>query len=410
MNRASLRRSVAALFALVSLASVASACSAHTREGDRGTEYVTPEDRFEDPSGVLTDVSRRLDAVVTLADVGKTFETSRENIPHPDTHWSMKTNGIDHRWIGENVPSPLEKYMSVANPSSVDAAREWNRSHQGQGVPNAAPWWGIAHGWVGAAVAESPIRHAIFARQDGEHVSACNAGEPGCVRFEVGDINALEASVYSDGAPAILGLDCEAAQPDYRREESGRMDRRALGPKCAGLDAGSLLVVLSHRVRRDRMPFALESEDLTATTGVFCQPVYAYTVNALEPIDEATAERLAGRTEHTAAKGFARVDVVMHAVAPIGPNAEFVSGVAVSHDVRLVAVIDLDAPFGPHARILGGRYVPGATESATRLTQPAYAWVPRGPGPDSPPLWTRNRHNPYLSTPVIAELVELARR
>jgi hypothetical protein len=188
------------------------------------------------------------------------------------------------------------------------------------------------------------------------------------------------------------------------------MDRRALGPKCAGLDAGALLVVLSHRVRRDRMPFALESEDLAASTGVFCQPVYGYTVNAIEPIDAAAAERLAGRTEHDAAKGFARVDVVMHAVAPVGPNVDFVSGVSVGHDVRLVAVLDLDAPFGPGARILGGRYVPGSGDAATRLTEPAYAWVPRGPGPDSPPLWTRNRHNPFLRTSIIAELVELARQ
>ena len=59
------------------------------------------------------------------------------------------------------------------------------------------------------ATTNAPILHPVFAASDGAGgLVACREGSQGCVRFEIGDINALMAEVYLDAPASLIGSKC----------------------------------------------------------------------------------------------------------------------------------------------------------------------------------------------------------
>src|SRR5258708_28467778 len=95
---------------------------------------------------------------------------------------------------------PLEKLLSITTPDQKQAAKDWEHANHGSGVPGVSGWWGHCPGWTGAAMSNAPILHPVYAKADGSGgVAACNAGDDGCVKFEIGDVDALMAEVYVDG-------------------------------------------------------------------------------------------------------------------------------------------------------------------------------------------------------------------
>ncbi len=160
------------------------------------------------PADVAGGLSFRLVDNVTAADIGGTFGVDDNHIPYPDTYWPMTQGGIDWNW--SQTSSPLEKYLAVSSPTDLTAGKAWEANNHGPMVPNVASWWGHCPGWTGASLSNAPVQHAINVTSDGQ-MSACNAGDPGCTTFQIGDLNALEAEIYVDADIKFIGTRCDTA-------------------------------------------------------------------------------------------------------------------------------------------------------------------------------------------------------
>jgi hypothetical protein len=370
----------------------------------------------DDPSRLIAGVSTLLIDNITPADVGKTFGVDAAHMPYPDTYWPFSSDGIDATWsVG---PSPLEKYMAMADPLRADGAAYWERTRHGRDVPNLLAWWGHCPGWTGAAISNGPIVRPVFAKLAGSAgVVACAPSDPDCTKFEIGDINALMAEIYVDAQSSLIGARCDEAPSNIQRDADGRIVRDGRG--CQGLNAGSLLVVLSQYLKKARRPLAIDAQNAYNTDQIWNQPAYSYTVYRFEPLTTSEAANLVAHGTRTgdrtvyawnaAARGFALLDVGIMWVSELGPNTAYVSGTYSSREMRTVAVIELSAdPTSLAARILGGEYIDDPTVSADRLRVPPYVWVAHGAGPEQLSLNVDgSRHNPFVRPSIVAELVRL---
>jgi len=383
-------------------------------ETGEGADSIAP---FDDPARVLGSFSAKLTDNVTEADVGQEFGVPDENAPYPDTYWPMIDDGINMRWI-PGVASPLEKFMALNDPSNLAAAQKWNHENAGKGVPGVQRWFGICNGWAGAATAEAPIRRAVLAKKDGEKVVACQQGEPDCIRFEIGDLNALMATIYADASSAFVGGRCDTSPSQISRDGHGRIDRETNGRGCKGLNPGSMMILLSHRLKRDRKPMVVNAQTEKNTDQIWNQPAYRYVVNRFEKVDEVTATSLVKRGKrrpgflmgkdyrfNKEAKGFAYVDLTVKWVTEKGPNVTFVSGLSSTRSTRMTAVLELDRDSNdPDAKIIGGELLEDGTPDTNRLTNHPFAWVALGPGPEE-----ATGHNPFVKTSVVKQLMDLGR-
>lgn len=414
LRRSSLLSLLLSSFALLTTAATGCASSDGTEDANSqaGADSIAP---FDDPEHLLGTVSRKLADNITEADIGKTFGTPDNLVPYPDTYWPMEQDGINVQWNG-NQPSPLAKYMGMTDPGSMSKAAAWNSQNSGKDVPGVQGWFGICHGWTGAAISEAPVTHAAYARVSGDTVSACQpseVGQNGCTKFEIGDINALLATIYADGGSKFIGARCDTSPNDIKRDADGRIDRQANGAGCKGLNAGSLMIVLGHRMKRDQKPMAIDAQNASNTDQIWNQPAYRYTVNNFQKIDEATAtywvtnqgRYTGGYTWNSQAKGFAYVDLSVHWVSEHGPNTTYVSGLQSTHKTKMAAVLELDKPAtDPSAQIIGGELLDNV-EGTDRLQNHPFVWLSTGPGRDT----GRSGHNPYVKASVVKQLVELGR-
>jgi hypothetical protein len=376
---------------------------------------------FEDPQNLLGDVSRRLADNIAEADIGQTFRVSDERMPYPDTYWPMKDDGINWRW-NEGQPSPLEKYMALANPDKLKAAIRWNRSHAGKDRPGLKPWFGLCNGWTASALSEAPVRHAAYARFDGGSVQKCSEGEPGCIKFEIGDINALLATVYFDAQNTIIGAHCGALERDIKLDRDGRIDRNA-NPGCAGLNPGSLLITLAHRIKRDKLPLGVEDMRPNTTAEIWNQPAHAYTINKFGQLTNEVATSLVatGRRDGNAgtyrwnkdAVGFVYVDLTVHWVKDLDrPRVTYLPGndPAATKTTRMPAVIELDKdPSDPSAKIIGGELVADKELGNNRLTSHPYVWLTSAVGGEVGIDKETSVRSPYVRMSVVKKLAELGR-
>jgi Transglutaminase elicitor len=377
--------------------------------------------RREDPELLLGRPYRRLSDNISASDVGRTFGVEDAHVPYPDSYWPEAKNGIDLRWNA--VESPLEKYMMLADPSHLRLAKNWNAVNAGSFKSGNQSWNGICNGWTAAALSEAPLKHAVYARMESGRITKCSAqsaGNGGCVKFEIGDINGLMATVYSDAPAVLIGATCGTPSGSIVRDADGRIDRNANGPGCKGLNPGSLLIVLSQRLKRDKLPLGIDQQSAQTTAEIWNQPAFRYTVKQFEPISMSAAANLVVSGQRTgnaasykwnvAAKGFAYVDLTVHWVAETEtPNVTFVSGLRTARQTRMTAVIELDRDAGaPGAQILGGELVANAS-SPDRLTNHPFVRLITGPAPELPNPKAAQPHNPFVKASLVRQLSDLAR-
>lgn len=383
--------------------------------GGKG-DQISPSD---DPTKLFDGASFRLGDNVSADDVGKTFGTDDDHIPYPDTYWPYSDNGIDAHWNGE--VSPLDKYMSIADPAHTDNtqyARNWERAYHGSVQPSVASWAGHCPGWTGAAMTNRPLRHGVWAAADGAGgILPCNEGDAGCVKFEIGDINALEAEIYKDAHSNLIGANCDTSPSEIKRDEYGRIVRNGSG--CQGLNAGALLIVAAGLMKGRHQPFAIDAQNAFNTDEIWNQPAYRYSVYRFEVLTEAQAANLVaygkkdGDLTHymwnDAARGWVLVDFGIKWVAENGPNLTPVSGAASTRETRMVAVIELDGDGGnPDSLIIGGEYLDDSSVGADRVRVPPYVWVALGPGPEEVAnSLDELAHNPYVKPSLVLQLVAM---
>jgi hypothetical protein len=372
----------------------------------------------ERPEQLVATASRLLADTISAADIGQEFGVPPERVPYPDTYWPFVNGGTDFRWEqrGRDVRSPLEKYMAITNPYATETAKGWELFNHGPFVPGVSSWNGHCPGWAAAATTNLPILHPVFAGSDGHGgIVGCHEGESGCVRFEIGDVNALMAEVYLDGPTSIIGANCHLPFWAIPRDYYGRV----LAAGCDGVNAGSLLVTLATLLKRYQVPFVMDLQKPTKTDEVWNQPAYRYRVYDYRPLTRGAATNLVahGRTGgpdasylwDSAARGFAFADVGLRFVGEHGPNREVFPGAKSTYELRVAVVIELDAdPESPSATIIGGEYLDLPSSHASRLDVTPYVWVARGPGPENLSLQANGtHHNPYVRPSVVAKLIAL---
>lgn len=380
----------------------------------------------DDPSGLLTSAERRLSRLVTTAEVGTTFGVDDDAIPYPDTYWPMVDNGIAVEWLEKTgrkcntanacldpQASPLEKFVSVTQPGREAEAVAWEVANHGQDVPNVADWFGHCPGWVAATQLSKPVLGPLSVRRGATGLEKCELDDPSCVRFEIGDVNAIAAELHEGAVSKFIGARCDTAPADIQRDEFGRIVRNGTG--CKGLNAGAMVIVMANLLKLDDQPFGIDAQNEFNTDQIWNQPAYRYTVNRFESLTEDEAANLvasggASRTgDHdeyqwnSAAGGFAFIDVTLHWVAETpGPNLRVVSGAETTRTTRMVAVIELDRAMSDEAaRIVGGEYLDDDSVGADRLRVAPFAWLASDAGSEF-------RHNPFVTKTAGKQLVQLA--
>lgn len=375
----------------------------------------------ERPELLFRAASRRLVDNISADDIGKDFGLPSHRVPYPDTYWPYLQGGTDARWNphGRDGRTPIEKYMSITLPHLTLYAKLWEYTRHGPGAHDVKPWCGHCGGWASAAMSEAPILHPVFATSDGRGgIAPCREGDFGCVRFEIGDLNALMAEIYIDGPTAGIGGTCNTPANAIPRDRFGRV----LKSGCAGVNAGSLLVALATFLKRHRIPFAMSAQSPDKTDEIWNQPVYRYHVYDARSISRREAEGLIARGQrpgavasypwNRAARGFMFVDIGLRFVGEAGPNLLLRSGENETYEMRVAAVIELSADASQtDARILGGEYLDLPSSHAARLAVPTSLWVARGPGPERLPVDAGSlHHNPFILPSVVKRLIALGQR
>ena len=405
------------LFAYLSVALLASACAVEdgeptdeTTDGAGGkADQISGND---DPSGLLASAERRLSALVTAADVGKTFGVDDDAIPYPDTYWPMVDDGIAVEWM-PGQPSPLAKFVGLTAPGSVEQAIAWEVERHGSKVPNVADWFGHCPGWVAAATLNKPVTGPVWVKKGASGLEKCEAGAAGCTRFEIGDVNAIAAEIHEGAVSRFIGARCDTDPTDIQRDEFGRIVRNGTG--CKGLNAGAMLIVMGNLLKMQQKPFAIDAQNEFNTAQIWNQPAYRYTVNRYQALSESEAANLvasggAATTGansdyiwNTSAAGFVFLDVTLHWVSETpGPNTTVVSGGETTRTTRMVTVIELDRPATDSAaKVVGGEYLDDERVGANRLRVAPFAWLALDAGSDF-------RHNPFVTTREGKQLLAIA--
>jgi hypothetical protein len=309
--------------------------------------------------------------------------------------------------------------MALTNPSQALAARQWEYSRHGQGLPGVQSWWGHCPGWTAAAMLNPPLKHGISVKLDASgNPVRCGWYETGCIDMEIGDINALEAEVYVDAPVAFLGARCDTSPRDIQRDWAGRIIRNGSG--CQGVNPGALLIVLANRLRDQGLPVAIDAQNEFTTNEIWNQPAYRYTVYRFEPLSLKEAANLVAYGSYwgnmrsypwnTSAKGFALIDIGIHWVSELGPNYYFIDPLWTTQETRVVAVVELDRSiYDWNTKIIGGEYLDDPSVGANRLTVAPFMWTASGPGPESLPSSSDGRsHNPFVKPSIVKKLVQLA--
>jgi hypothetical protein len=380
----------------------------------------------DDPSGLLAGAERRLSLLVTGADVGQTFGLDDDKVPYPDTYWPMVDNGIAVHWLEKSgnrctstnncndpQPSPLEKFVSIIDPTNVQQAIDWEIERHGQDVPNVADWFGHCPGWAATAMLWPPVLEPIWVRMSGSNLVKCEPNDPACTKFEIGDVNAIGAEAHEGAVSRFIGARCDTDPTDVERDEFGRIVRNGRG--CKGLNAGAMLIVMGNLLKMQQKPFAIDAQNEHTTNQIWNQPAYRYTVNRFETLSEVEAANLVASggsarqgvlhdyVFNSNAKGFVFIDFTLHWVTETPrANLTVVSGLSSSRTTRMVAVIELDRdPLDDAARVIGGEYLDDPTVGASRLRVAPFAWVALDAGPDF-------RHNPFVKRTFAKQLLSLA--
>lgn len=274
------------------------------QEGPEPLEKVELEERIDyenDPNRFQLTMTRK------LAELPSAGESERK--PFPSNWWPMRKGGIAWRWLGESVLSPAEKYDFLTDRQSIrpvtmtlaqkdykgdpvnegaqpetfeiGKAAEWEHKNHGRyGARDPESWYGHCNGWASYVINEDEPMRPVSVRYDAatRRVTECAApNADGCVKFELGDINALGAELYWADAARMLGRRCEDAESDFTFDAHGRVDK----VECRDGNAGSFHLVVTNMLGRLNRPFIV---DLTADREVWNFPVYKYEITRNEEI------------------------------------------------------------------------------------------------------------------------------
>jgi hypothetical protein len=447
-----------AAFAVLVVACSASQAPATNHQDD------TADPRSEDLRILPGDFSRLLvdNIVADDAHHPEGFGVPDARIPYPDTYWPflvtngstvVASDGIDFRWQGASTPSALEKFatvVSAGDAAQIAKTKQWEHDHHGPGLGvkqnrQVLDWEGHCPGWTGASLANAPILHPVFVKPDAAQVfvpcseADARTGQGGCTRFDIGDINALEAEVYVDGVQPLVGAGCFTRTPStdeydrIKRNPDGFSSNNGSG--CKGLNPGALMMILGNRMKRDQLPFAINAQQPGITDQIWNQPAYRYFVNRYEELPASRAIALvAGSATPPAsyvwnpqAKGFALVDISIAWVKEHAPTTQVISGKVTTRKHRVQAILELDqdivgdASTRARAQIIGGEYLTDDAAAAqndsrtfgpNRLTVPTFVWVSVDAGPEDLTVDqaedTRfEHHNPFIKPSLVKRLVEL---
>lgn len=354
-------------------------------------------DSVNDPNRFNLTMNRR------LADLPASGDSLRR--PFPSNWWPMRTAGIAQRW-NAGQPSPAEKYDLLATPEMIrdveltlaqrdhdgmpanmgatperfhiGPAAEWeHRNHGRYGATDPDSWWGHCNGWSSYVLNEDEPVRPVSVRMDrtitpARVVECASASEAGCVRFELGDINALGAELYWNDAARLLGRRCEQASSEFNFDTSGRIN----SVECRDGNAGSFHIITTNMIGLMRRPYIV---DLNADQQVWNYPVYSYRVTSSRDIAVADALREIGApagtttwTYNTDAVRLVRVtmqaslveDAVPPSTQPQGGNLARYTTVE-TYDY----VLELDAA----GTIIGGEWV-----GRSKTDHPDFMWYSYG--------------------------------
>ena len=362
--------------------------------------------------------------------------------PWPATYWPTYEDSTNVRWDGPDSLSPLEKYDLVFNdwapptdfddlkpypascgttdwePGYYDAlgpAARWMsefrghwRTHDGLDNDNDGDvdechdrdgidtWWGLCHAWTPAALVEDEPIHPV---------------EMGGVIFYPSDLKALMITAYDYSRAMVIGGRCRAQYVE--RDDNGRI----VNQDCRDTNPGTFHIITANLLGRFGTGFA---EDRTYSDEVWNQPVYAYTVDRLEEVDETGALKLLFPETppperypfNDDAKRWAEIEVSMQYVTESLPSRDPI----LPHLRRYLRtdryhyLLELDGV----GAIIGGEWIQaGATGPGGGFSnQPDFLWYPRGPLPN-PGANTHGtpdpRKNPHVSYRKVLQLFERSR-
>jgi hypothetical protein len=410
----------------LSVCGMAACSSGSDDSGDNSGEAIAIDPATEDPSKILPpDFTASLQAVISPADVGKTFGLDDDHIPYPDTYWPFKftdqggkvvaKNGIDDRWQNQNELSPLEKFMGLFDGGHTKDAQKWEADNHGVNVPGVQSWFGHCPGWTGSSMVNAPLTQGVSVKSDGGNLVACQDGDQGCTTFEIGDINALEAEVFVDGESTFLGARCDTAPAKIKRDANGRV----LQQGCRGMNPGALMVIFANKMKNIKndpnfkpKAIAIDAQNQFNTDQIWNQPSYRYQVNAAKAMSESEAIAAIVKKPpipakypfNPNAKGWFKVDIGIKWVQENGPNREPVSGAESTQTMRFSAVLELDGdPSSASTKIIGGEFIDDPSAGANRLVVPPFVWTTTGPGPED-----TQDHNPFVKSSKVMQLVKMA--
>lgn len=340
----------------------------------------------------------RLPMTPRLADLPAKGESRRK--PFPSSWWPMRNDGIAYAWIAPQ-PSPAAKYDALAWPerirdvelrlAQIDArgapvnleepsqifhvgpTAEWELRHHGRyGLIDPDSWWGHCNGWASYTLNEDePLRPVVvrYDRDQNQVTECALAEEPGCVRFELGDINALGAEVYWSDAALVLGRRCMTHLDDLAFDPSGRFER----VECRDGNAGTFHVVIANMLGNHERPVVL---DLNPKEEVWNYPAYKYEITRNAPISVAEALLEIGAPEdrehrwifNPDAATLVRVEAELSLVEDAVPPTTWPTGFELERFTSVITydyILELDAS----GAIIGGEWV-----GRSKTSHPDFLW------------------------------------
>jgi hypothetical protein len=244
------------------------------------------------------------------------------------------------------------------------------------------------------------------------------------VRFELADLDALAAEAYYDAElVGQIGAPCDQPPAQVVRDAWGRVLAYG-GSGCAGINPGSLLVVLGNLVRAGQAIGAQLQTPETTDQLVF-RPVFRYRVDALRYLSAAEAgERVTGQPQrgydfNRDARGFAEIRLTVQWVDELAASDHLAAPRLGTTPIAAIVELDQDpAMLGADPKIIGGEYLDDSQTGANRLTVFPQLWRARDAALTSQPedleglpaAEQTKRHNPYVDPTIVKQLVALGQQ
>jgi hypothetical protein len=322
-----------------------------------------------------------------------------------DTYWPTSQGSHNHRWLGRDVPSPLEKYDAVFNdepgcetyPSKFygeGAKEEWDtyyacagsaakwqsknfqgggKMHDGidndgdgkvdgygeDGIDGIQGWWGTCHAWTPASMLVPEPQHAVT--MDG-------------VTFEVGDIKALIQNSFDRTSAVMLGGRCNSKEIEHTVEGSAN-------DACSDVNPGALHVIMTNFLGINQLPLV---EDRTANYEVWNQPVVGYEITQQNEVSATEANECVGATGDTWTyndKADTLYDVRM-TVSYVTESSARREPIGYRNNIRTDRYHYI-LEVGSSGKVIGGRYCKdGENNHIDFLWSPTGRWSPSNPNVD----------------------------